>query len=157
MDASNILKPALAAANCAVSVRPLTREYKAAFERDRALARRFQKIEIGEPTIDETYQILKGLKRFYEEHHGVKYSDESLKVAAELAGKYINDRFLPDKAIDVIDEVGAATKLLPESKRARKRFPSKWSKTTIARMAKIPPKTVVADEKERLKTLRGEI
>jgi ATP-dependent Clp protease ATP-binding subunit ClpA len=94
-------------------------EYKAAFERDRALARRFQKIEIGEPTIDETYEILKGLKRFYEDHHSVRYSDESLKVASELAGKYINDRYLPDKAIDVIDEVGAATKLLAEDKRPK--------------------------------------
>ena len=84
------------------------------------LARRFQKIEINEPTVDETYEILKGLKRFYEEHHGVKYTDESLKVAAELAGKYINDRFLPDKAIDVIDEVGAAAKLLPEDQRPKK-------------------------------------
>ena len=107
MDASNILKPALANGDLRCIGSTTYTEYKAAFERDRALARRFQKIEIGEPTINETYEILKGLKKFYEEHHGVKYSDESLKVAAELAGKYINDRFLPDKAIDVMSESGA--------------------------------------------------
>ncbi len=156
MDASNILKPALAAGELRCIGSTTYAEYKAAFERDRALARRFQKIEIGEPTIDETYEILKGLKRFYEEHHGVKYSDESLRVASELAGKYINDRYLPDKAIDVIDEVGAATKLLPEDKRP-KVISVSMVENTIARMAKIPPKTVVADEKDRLKTLREDL
>jgi ATP-dependent Clp protease ATP-binding subunit ClpA len=156
MDASNILKPALAAGELRCIGSTTYSEYKAAFERDRALARRFQKIEIGEPTVDETYEILKGLKKFYEEHHGVKYSDESLKVAAELAGKYINDRHLPDKAIDVIDEVGAATKLLPEDKRP-KMISVSMVENTIARMAKIPPKTVVADEKDRLKTLREDL
>jgi ATP-dependent Clp protease ATP-binding subunit ClpA len=156
MDASNILKPALAAGELRCIGSTTYAEYKAAFERDRALARRFQKIEIGEPTIDETYEILKGLKRFYEEHHGVKYSDESLKVASELAGKYINDRHLPDKAIDVIDEVGAATKLLPEDKRP-KMISVSMVESAIARMAKIPPKTVVADEKDRLKTLRPDL
>ena len=123
---------------CDASVRRLTAEYKAAFERDRALARRFQKIEINEPTIDETFQILKGLKKFYEAHHGVKYSNESLRTASELAGKYINDRFLPDKAIDVIDEVGASVKLLPESRRPKK-VSVQMVENTIARMAKIPP------------------
>lgn len=156
MDASNILKPALADGVLRCIGSTTYAEYKAAFDRDRALARRFQKIEIGEPTVDETYEILKGLKRFYEQHHGVRYSDESLKVAAELAGKYINDRHLPDKAIDVIDEVGASVKLLAEDKR-----PSQISvqmvENTIARMAKIPPKTVVADEKDRLKTLREDL
>ncbi len=156
MDASNILKPALAAGELRCVGSTTFSEYKAAFERDRALARRFQKIEIGEPTVDETYEILKGLKRFYEEHHSVKYSDESLKVASELAGKYINDRFLPDKAIDVIDEVGAATKLLAEDKRP-KMISISMVENTIARMAKIPPKTVVADEKDRLKTLREDL
>ena len=156
MDASNILKPALAAGDLRCIGSTTYSEYKAAFERDRALARRFQKIEIGEPTIEETFQILKGLKKFYEKHHGVIYSDESLKVAAELAGKYINDRFLPDKAIDVMDEVGAAIKLLPASRRP-KRVTPRMVETTIARMAKIPPKTVVADEKDRLKTLRADI
>ncbi|MGI8640553.1 MAG: ATP-dependent Clp protease ATP-binding subunit ClpA [Pyrinomonadaceae bacterium] len=156
MDASNILKPALAAGDLRCIGSTTDAEYKAAFERDRALARRFQKIEIGEPTIDETYEILKGLKKFYEQHHGVKYSDESLKIAAELAGKYINDRHLPDKAIDVIDEVGAATKLLPEDKRPQQ-ISVQMVENTIARMAKIPPKTVVADEKEQLKTLREDL
>ena len=156
MDASNILKPALAAGELRCIGSTTHAEYKAAFERDRALARRFQRIEINEPTIDETFQILKGLKRFYEEHHGVKYTTESLKTAAELAGKYINDRFLPDKAIDVIDEVGASVKLLPENKRPKK-ITVQMVENTIARMAKIPPRTVVSDEKERLKTLREDI
>jgi ATP-dependent Clp protease ATP-binding subunit ClpA len=156
MDASNILKPALANGDLRCIGSTTYAEYKAAFERDRALARRFQKIEIGEPTVDETYEILKGLKKFYEEHHGVKYSDESLKSAAELAGKYINDRFLPDKAIDVIDEVGAATKLLPEESRP-KYISVQMVENAIARMAKIPPKTVVADEKDRLKTLKQDL
>ena len=156
MDASNILKPALAAGDLRCIGSTTHAEYKAAFDRDRALARRFQRIEINEPTVDETYKILKGLKRFYEEHHGVKYSDESLRSASELAGKYINDRFLPDKAIDVIDEVGASVKLLPASRRPKK-ISVQMVENTIARMAKIPPKTVVADERTRLKTLRDDI
>ncbi len=156
MDASNILKPALAGGELRCIGSTTFAEYKAAFDRDRALARRFQKIDIGEPTVEETYHILKGLKKFYENHHGVKYSDESLRTAAELAGKYINDRFLPDKAIDVIDEVGASVKLLPASKRPKK-VTVQMVENTIARMAKIPPKTVVADERHRLKTLREDI
>ena len=156
MDASNILKPALAAGDLRCIGSTTHAEYKAAFDRDRALARRFQRIEINEPTIDETYQILKGLKRIYEKHHGVKYSNESLRSASELAGKYINDRFLPDKAIDVIDEVGASVKLLPASRRPKK-VTVHMVENTIARMAKIPPKTVVADERARLKTLRDDI
>ncbi|HKX83150.1 MAG TPA: AAA family ATPase, partial [Pyrinomonadaceae bacterium] len=156
MDASNILKPALAAGELRCIGSTTYSEYKAAFERDRALARRFQKIEINEPTTEETFQILKGLKRFYEAHHGVSYSTEALRTASELAGKYINDRYLPDKAIDVIDEVGAAVKLLPENKRPKK-VSVQMVENTIARMAKIPPKTVVSDEKQRLKTLRDDI
>ncbi|CAN5649104.1 ATP-dependent Clp protease ATP-binding subunit ClpA [soil metagenome] len=156
MDASNILKPALAAGELRCIGSTTFAEYKAAFDRDRALARRFQKIEINEPTIDETYQILKGLKKFYEAHHGVKYTDDALRTASELAGKYINDRFLPDKAIDVIDEVGASVKLLPATKRP-KRVSVQMVENTIARMAKIPPKTVVADEKERLRSLRTDL
>jgi ATP-dependent Clp protease ATP-binding subunit ClpA len=156
MDASNILKPALAAGDLRCIGSTTYAEYKAAFERDRALARRFQKIEIGEPTIEETFQILKGLKKFYEHHHGVRYSNDALRTASELAGKYINDRFLPDKAIDVIDEVGASVKLMPPSKRP-KMVSVQMVENTVARMAKIPPKTVVADEKARLKTLRQDI
>ena len=146
MDASNILKPALAAGELRCIGSTTYSEYKAAFERDRALARRFQKIEIGEPTVEETYEILKGLKKFYEAHHGVRYSDESLKITAELAAKYLHDRYLPDKAIDVIDEVGAAMKLLPEDQRPNQ-ITVTMVENVLARMAKIPPKTVVADEK----------
>ena len=156
MDASNILKPALAAGILRCIGSTTYSEYKAAFDRDRALERRFQKIEIYEPSIDETYEILKGLQKHYEDHHGVKYSDESLRTAAELAGKYIGDRHLPDKAIDVIDEVGAATKLLPVEKRP-KVISVQMVENTVARMAKIPPKTVVADEKDRLKTLKDDL
>lgn len=156
MDASNILKPALAAGELRCIGSTTHAEYKAAFDRDRALARRFQRIDIDEPTEEETYQILKGLKKFYEQHHNVKYTDESLRTAAELAAKYINDRFLPDKAIDVIDEVGASIKLLPASRRPKK-VTVQMVENTIARMAKIPPKTVVADERARLKTLREDI
>ncbi|HEX2640068.1 MAG TPA: ATP-dependent Clp protease ATP-binding subunit ClpA [Pyrinomonadaceae bacterium] len=156
MDASNILKPALAAGELRCIGSTTFSEYKAAFERDRALARRFQKIEINEPTVHETYEILQGLKKFYEKHHGVRYTDEALKTASELAGKYINDRFLPDKAIDVIDEVGASVKLLPEEKRP-KSVSVQMVENTIARMAKIPPQTVVADEKERLRSLRDDL
>ena len=156
MDASNILKPALAEGVLRCIGSTTYSEYKAAFERDRALARRFQKIEIYEPSIEETYQILLGLKKYYEEHHGVEYTDDALKTAAELAGKYINDKHLPDKAIDVIDEVGALAKLLPEDKRP-KNISVTMVENTIARMAKIPPKTVVADEKAQLKTLKGDL
>ncbi|MGI8544105.1 MAG: ATP-dependent Clp protease ATP-binding subunit ClpA [Aridibacter sp.] len=156
MDASNILKPALAEGTLRCIGSTTYSEYKAAFERDRALARRFQKIEIFEPTVEETYEILKGLQKYYEEHHGVKYTDESLKTAAELAGKYINDKHLPDKAIDVIDEVGAMTKLMPEDKRP-KVISVTMVENTVARMAKIPPKTVVADEANRLKTLKPDL
>ncbi|MBX3290600.1 MAG: ATP-dependent Clp protease ATP-binding subunit ClpA [Acidobacteria bacterium] len=156
MDASNILKPALAAGELRCIGSTTFAEYKAAFDRDRALARRFQKIDIGEPTIDETFEILKGLKKFYEKHHEVKYTDDALRSASELAGKYINDKFLPDKAIDVIDEVGASIKLLPVSRRP-KRVSVQMVENTVARMAKIPPKTVVSDEKERLRSLRDDL
>jgi ATP-dependent Clp protease ATP-binding subunit ClpA len=156
MDASNILKPALASGEMKSIGSTTYSEYKAAFERDRALARRFQKIEINEPTEEETYEILKGLKRFYEAHHGVKYTDESLKAASELAAKYLNDRFMPDKAIDLIDEVGASLKLQPESERP-KEVSVEMVENVLAKMAKIPPKTVVASEKDRLKTLKEDI
>ena len=109
MDASNILKPALASGKLRCIGSTTYEEYKGAFERDRALARRFQKIDVGEPSVEETVAILKGLQEHYEEHHGVTYSREALEAAAELAAKHINERFLPDKAIDVIDEAGART------------------------------------------------
>lgn len=156
MDASNILKPALANGSLRCIGSTTFNEYKAAFERDRALARRFQKIDILEPSVEETYEILKGLKRFYEAHHNVKYTDESLKAAAELAAKYLNDRFLPDKAIDVIDEVGASIKLLPVEKKPE--FVSvEMVENVLAKMARIPPKTVVATEKDRLKSLKEDL
>lgn len=156
MDASNILKPALASGEMKSIGSTTYAEYKAAFERDRALARRFQKIEINEPTEEETYEILKGLQKYYEAHHGVKYTDESLKAASELAAKYLNDRFMPDKAIDLIDEVGASLKLQPENERP-KEVSVEMVENVLAKMAKIPPKTVVASEKDRLKTLKEDI
>ncbi len=119
MDASNILKPALASGEIRCIGSTTYPEYKASFERDRALARRFQKIEIGEPSMNDTIQILLGLKSAYEAHHGVTFTEEAIKAAAELSSKYINDRFLPDKAIDVIDEAGAAIKMMPIAEHQR--------------------------------------
>ncbi|MBO0720220.1 MAG: AAA family ATPase, partial [Blastocatellia bacterium] len=156
MDASNILKPALASGEMRCIGSTTYNEYKASFERDRALARRFQVIEISQPSIGDTIQILHGLKAYYEKHHGVKYSDEAVRAAAELSAKHINDRFLPDKAIDVIDEVGAAVKLKPLEER-----PEVITETevelVIARMAKIPPKTVSTSDKERMQNLEIEL
>ncbi len=152
MDASNILKPALATGELRCIGSTTYAEYKSAFERDRALARRFQKIEIGEPTVEETVEILNGLKSYYEEHHKVKYTDEALRAAAELAAKHIHDRFLPDKAIDVMDEAGAALKLLPEAARPEHITPHDVE-IVVARMAKVPPKTVSSSEKPRLRDL----
>jgi ATP-dependent Clp protease ATP-binding subunit ClpA len=156
MDASNILKPALASGRLRCIGSTTHNEYKASFERDRALARRFQIIEITQPSVGDTIQILHGLKSYYENHHSVKYSDEAVRAAAELSAKYINDRYLPDKAIDVIDEVGAATKLKPVEER-----PELITETeveiVVAKMAKIPPKTVSASDKEKLQSLDAEL
>ena len=152
MDASNIIKPVLASGEVRCIGSTTYPEYKAAFERDRALARRFQKIEIGEPTVAETIQILNGLKSYYEEHHAVSYTDDALRAATELSAKHIHDRFLPDKAIDVIDEAGAAMKLLPAEERPRS-IDVGEIETVVARMAKIPPRTVAGSEKERLHNL----
>ncbi|HYP52246.1 MAG TPA: Clp protease N-terminal domain-containing protein, partial [Pyrinomonadaceae bacterium] len=156
MDASNIIKPALASGELRCIGSTTYAEYKSAFERDRALARRFQKIEIGEPTVAETVEILNGLKSYYEQHHGVTYSPESVQLAAELAAKYLHDRLLPDKAIDVIDEAGAALKLLPESERPGM-VGAHEIEIVISRMAKIPPKTVAGSERDRLRDLKGEL
>jgi ATP-dependent Clp protease ATP-binding subunit ClpA len=156
MDASNIIKPALATGELRCIGSTTYGEYKAAFERDRALARRFQKIEVGETSVAETIAILAGLKSYYEQHHGVRYTADALRTAAELAAKYLHDRFLPDKAIDVIDEAGAAVKLLPPEKRPKTIRP-KEIETVVARMAKIPPRTVVSDEKDRLRDLTKEL
>jgi ATP-dependent Clp protease ATP-binding subunit ClpA len=156
MDASNILKPALASGSLRCIGSTTYPEYKAAFERDRALARRFQKIEIGEPSVAETVEILNGLKSYYEEHHGVRYSTEALQLAAELAAKYLHDRFLPDKAIDVIDEAGAAMKLLPAGERPET-VGAAEIELVLSRMAKIPPKTVGGSERDRLRELEREL
>jgi ATP-dependent Clp protease ATP-binding subunit ClpA len=156
MDASNIIKPALASGELRCIGSTTYTEYKAAFERDRALARRFQKIEVNEPSVAETVEILNGLKSYYEEHHGVTYTPEALEVAAQLSAKYLHDRFLPDKAIDVMDEAGAAVKLLPAAERP-KTIDVKDVETVIARMAKIPPRTVVSSEKDRLRNLKPEL
>jgi len=156
MDASNIIKPVLATGEMRCIGSTTYPEYKAAFERDRALARRFQKIEIGEPSIEETIQILHGLKGYYEEHHKVRYADEALKAAAELSARHVHDRFLPDKAVDVIDEAGAMVKLMPEAERpAEIGVPE--VEEVVARMAKIPPRTVVGSERDRLRSLEGEL
>ena len=156
MDASNIIKPVLASGEIRCIGSTTYPEYKAAFERDRALARRFQKIEVGEPTVEETVQILTGLKSYYEEHHGVRFTADAIRLAVELSAKYINDRFLPDKAIDVLDEAGAAVKLLPPDKRPKTIRP-KEIEIVVARMAKIPPKTVQGSEKERLGKLQDDL
>ncbi|HEV8429119.1 MAG TPA: ATP-dependent Clp protease ATP-binding subunit ClpA [Pyrinomonadaceae bacterium] len=156
MDASNILKPALASGELRCIGSTTYSEYKASFERDRALARRFQKIEVSETSVEETVGILNGLKSYYEEYHGVKYSPDAIRVAAEMSAKYMHDRFLPDKAIDVIDEAGAALKLkstLGKTKLVRTRD----IETVVARMAKVPAKTVVSSEKVRLGELQSKL
>lgn len=157
MDASNILKPALASGELRCIGSTTYNEYKASFEKDKALGRRFQKIDISEPTIADTIQILQGLKRYYEEHHGVTYTDEALIAAAELSAKHITDRFLPDKAIDVVDEVGAAIKLTPEDERPSKEITAHDIELVVASMARIPPRTVSHSDKERLQHLDAEL
>ena len=159
MDASNILKPALAAGELRCIGSTTHTEYKASFERDRALARRFQTIEITQPGVEDTYLILQGLKSHYEEHHGVRYSDEALRAAAELSAKHINDRFLPDKAIDVVDEVGAATKLRPavEGEAAPVVITAEDVEAVVARMARIPTRSVSKSDKERLLNLESDL
>lgn len=157
MDASNLLKPALASGELRCIGSTTHSEYKSAFEKDKALARRFQKIDVTEPSIADTIKILKGLQGHYEEFHGVTYTDDAIIAAAELAGKHINDRFLPDKAIDVIDEVGATVKLLEEELRPKRIVTSEDVEVTVARMAKIPPKTVTGSDKDRLRNLESEL
>jgi ATP-dependent Clp protease ATP-binding subunit ClpA len=156
MDASNILKPALAAGQLRCIGSTTYQEYKSAFERDRALARRFQRIEISEPSVEDTIRILDGLKRHYEAHHEVRYTSAALVAAAELSAKHLTDRFLPDKAIDVVDEAGAATKLLPVKKRP-KSISVKDIEIVVARMAKIPPRSVSASDRDRLASLETDL
>src|SRR3989475_722757 len=145
MDASNLLKPALASGTLRCIGSTTYKEYRQYFEKDRALVRRFQKIDVNEPTVPDTIEILKGLKPYFEDYHKLKYTSEAIKAAVELSARYIHDRRLPDKAIDVIDESGAAQMLLPESRR-KKTIGIKEIETTIATMARIPPKTVSKDD-----------
>jgi len=152
MDASNLLKPALAAGALRCIGSTTYKEYRQYFEKDRALVRRFQKIDVSEPTIPDTIEILKGLKPYYEDFHKLRYTNDAIKAAVELSAKYINDRKLPDKAIDVIDETGASQMLVPESRR-KKTIGVKEIEATIATMARIPPKTVSKDDTETLKNL----
>jgi len=156
MDASNILKPALASGELRCIGSTTYHDYKSYFERDRALARRFQKIEISEPSVEESYQILQGLSPHYEKHHGVRYTSAALRAAVVLSAKHINDRRLPDKAIDVIDEVGAAVKILPPEKR-KKSIGPKEIENIVAKIAKIPPRSVSASDKEQLQNLERDL
>jgi ATP-dependent Clp protease ATP-binding subunit ClpA len=156
MDASNIIKPALASGKLRCIGSTTYAEYKAAFERDRALARRFQRVEIGEPSVEETVQILEGLKSYYEEHHGVEFTPEAIRLAAELAAKYLHDRHLPDKAIDVLDEAGARARIYPTEQKPQI-IGEAEVETVIARMAKIPTKSVGGSEKDRLMNLEQEL
>ncbi|HEX6161281.1 MAG TPA: ATP-dependent Clp protease ATP-binding subunit ClpA, partial [Thermoanaerobaculia bacterium] len=158
MDASNMLKPAIASGKLRVIGSTTYAEYKQSFERDRALARRFQKIEVGEPTVEETIEILRGLKSYYEEHHHVLFTDEALRLAAELSAKYIHDRHLPDKAIDVLDEAGARMRMLRTSDSSETMtIDVPEVETVVARMAKIPPRTIAVSEKERLQNLEDDL
>jgi ATP-dependent Clp protease ATP-binding subunit ClpA len=145
MDASNLLKPALASGTLRCIGSTTYKEYRQYFEKDRALVRRFQKIDVNEPTVEDAIAIMKGLKPYFEDYHKLKYTNEAIKAAVELSARYIHDRKLPDKAIDVIDESGAAQMLLPESRR-KKTIGIKEIETTIATMARIPPKTVSKDD-----------
>ncbi|MGE0805899.1 MAG: ATP-dependent Clp protease ATP-binding subunit ClpA [Burkholderiaceae bacterium] len=152
LDASNLLKPALSSGQLKCIGATTYNEYRGIFEKDHALSRRFQKIDVVEPTVEQTVQILRGLKSRFEEHHGVKYSSSALSAAAELSAKYINDRHLPDKAIDVIDEAGAAQRILPKSR--QKKVISKGEiEDIVAKIARIPPASVSSDDRGRLQTL----
>jgi ATP-dependent Clp protease ATP-binding subunit ClpA len=156
MDASNILKPTLASGELKCIGSTTYHDYKSYFERDRALARRFQKIEVPEPSQDEAYKILEGLKPHYEKHHGVHYSAGAIRAAVQLSAKHINDRKLPDKAIDVIDEVGAAVKIQPPEKR-KKMISPKDIERIVAKIAKIPPRSVSTSDKEQLQNLERDL
>jgi ATP-dependent Clp protease ATP-binding subunit ClpA len=156
MDASNLLKPALAAGGLRCIGSTTYKEYRQHFEKDRALVRRFQKIDVNEPSIPDAIAILKGLKPYYEEFHKVHYTDDAIETAVQLSSRYMSDRKLPDKAIDVIDESGAALMLLPEDKR-KKTIGVAEIEATIATMARIPPKTVTRDDATVLKNLESEL
>ncbi len=156
MDASNLLKPALQNGSLKCIGSTTYKEYRSYFEKDRALVRRFQKIDVDEPSIDDAVKILRGLKPYYEKHHRVRYTAEAIRTAVELAARYINDRKLPDKAIDVIDEVGAAQRLLPESKR-KKMIGVKDVESVVAKIARIPPKSVSREDQKTLLNLERDL
>jgi ATP-dependent Clp protease ATP-binding subunit ClpA len=156
MDASNLLKPALQGGKLRTMGSTTYKEFRQHFEKDRALARRFQKIDVNEPTVDDTVKILRGLKPHFEKHHGVKYTNDAIKSAVELSDRYINDRKLPDKAIDVIDEAGAAQHLLAPSKR-KKSLGVKEIEDIVAKLARIPPKSVSKDDAETLRDLETKL
>ncbi|NKB97799.1 MAG: ATP-dependent Clp protease ATP-binding subunit ClpA [Pseudomonadales bacterium] len=152
MDASNLLKPLLTSGQIRCMGSTTYQEYRGIFDKDRALSRRFQKIDVNEPDVEDTYKILKGLKSRYEEHYGLRYTDKALRAASELAAKYIHDRFMPDKAIDVVDEAGAAQQLQPPSKR-KKSIGQSDVEAVVAKIARIPPNQVSSSDKKDLKDL----
>jgi ATP-dependent Clp protease ATP-binding subunit ClpA len=152
LDASNLLKPALSSGQLKCIGATTFTEYRGIFEKDAALSRRFQKIDVLEPSVDQTVQILRGLKSRFEEHHGVKYSQSALSAAAELSSRYINDRQLPDKAIDVIDEAGAAQRILPKSKQ-KKTIGRLEIEDIVSKIARIPAQSVSVDDRSKLQTL----
>jgi ATP-dependent Clp protease ATP-binding subunit ClpA len=156
LDASNLLKPALSNGSLKCIGATTYQEYRGIFEKDHALSRRFQKIDVEEPSVAETIEILKGLKSRFEQHHSVKYASSALTTAAELSAKYINDRHLPDKAIDVIDEAGAAQRILPKSKQ-KKIIGHKEIEDIISKIARIPPKNISSDDRNALKTLERDL
>src|SRR4051812_31628120 len=156
MEASNLLKPALASGTLRCMGSTTYKEFRQHFEKDRALVRRFQKIDVNEPTVEDTIKILRGLKSYYEDFHKLKYTTEALKVAVELSAKYITDRKLPDKAIDIIDEAGASQMLLPEGRRKRT-IGVKEIETVVAKIARIPPKSVSKSDAESLKQLEADL
>jgi ATP-dependent Clp protease ATP-binding subunit ClpA len=154
MDASNLLKPALASGSLRCIGSTTYKEYRSYFEKDRALVRRFQKIDVNEPSVEDSIKILMGIKPYYEKHHRIRYTVEAIKAAVELSARYITDRKLPDKAIDIIDEVGAAQMLLPEHRR-RKTIGLKDVEAVVAKIARIPPKSISRDDKEVLRHLES--
>jgi ATP-dependent Clp protease ATP-binding subunit ClpA len=156
MDASNLLKPVLSSGDLRCIGSTTYQEYRNIFEKDRALSRRFQKIDVSEPSVEETVEILRGLKGRFESHHSVRYTQQALRSAAELSARYIGDRHLPDKAIDVIDEAGASQQLLPLSRR-KKTIGAHDVEEIVAKMARIPPKTVSTSDKEALKSLERDL
>jgi len=157
MDASNLIKPMLATGELKCIGSTTYQEYRGIFEKDRALSRRFQKIDVVEPSVDQTFEILKGLKSRYEEFHAVKYSNNALKTAAELSGRYINDRFLPDKAIDVIDEAGANHRVKGISAKGKKQITVKDIEAIVAKIARIPEKSVSSTDMDKLRTLSRDL